>query len=101
MGWIESEPLRLFRPCLTDELERCEAIEGFESLGIVVGLEEGSQVGLQPFVVVVVATHCRLPDPVDGHEHVELAFLGPHLGDVDVGWWHYQLYHTLELNTSA
>ena len=61
VGWIESEPLWLFCPCLADELERCEAVEGFESLGIVVGIEEGRQVGLQPFVVVVVvAAHSSL-----------------------------------------
>ena len=44
MEWVEGEPLWLVCPGFADEFVWCEAFEGLEAFGEVVGLDEVSEV---------------------------------------------------------
>lgn len=51
---IQDEPFRLLCPCFADELVGGEALEGLQSPGKVVGVDELAEVLLQLAVAVVV-----------------------------------------------
>ena len=59
MEWVEGEPLWLVCPGFADEFVWCEAFEGLEAFGEVVGLDEVSEVVAELVVGVVV-------EPPDG-----------------------------------
>jgi hypothetical protein len=54
MAWIDGKALRFFVPALTDVLIWGQPFEGFESLGEIVGHQEGIQVLFQVLMCLVV-----------------------------------------------
>src|SRR5271156_316438 len=54
MDWVECESFGLFCPCFGDELVGRQALEGLQSSGEVVSVDEVCEVGLQLLVCVVV-----------------------------------------------
>lgn len=54
MGWIYSEPFWLFCPDFADVLIECQAFEGFEAAGVIVGIHEIAEVAAQLVVVVII-----------------------------------------------
>jgi hypothetical protein len=61
--WIELELIRVFCPAFADVFVRCEASEGFQPLGEVVGRQESGEVLAKLIVaVVVVAADGRFAD---------------------------------------
>jgi len=53
MEWVDGKSKGCFLPLLADELIGCEALEGFEPFGEVVGHEEGLQVFFELVVGLV------------------------------------------------
>lgn len=51
---VESKPIWVFLPSGTDELVGCQSFEGLETLGEVVGHQEGPEVFLQMLVSFVI-----------------------------------------------
>lgn len=54
MGWIYSEPFGLRCPDFADILIGCQAFEGFEAAGVIVGVDEVAEMAAQLVVIVVV-----------------------------------------------
>src|SRR5579862_2412301 len=77
MEWVEGEPLWLVCPGFADEFVWCEAFEGLEAFGEVVGLDEVSEVVAELFVGVVVEP----PDGsvLDGAVHAFDLAMGPRM----------------------
>jgi hypothetical protein len=80
MGWVYSEPFWLKCPDFADVLIGCQAFEGFEAAGVIVGVDEVAEMAAQLVVIVVViAFDSRLFDrPV----HTLNLAVGPGVGDL-------------------
>ena len=52
MGWIDLESFWLFCPAIHDVFERGETFEGLETLGEVIGIDEGCEMFTQPIMAV-------------------------------------------------
>ncbi len=67
LEWINDKPIRLICPDFADVFIGCEALEGFEPPGEVIGHHEAVEMGLQLFMrVVVIPFYSRF---LDGSVH--------------------------------